>query len=115
MKKRSLFLICVTFACLTTFLYCGTVLADGMNSKAGITFSNSYIPNINSELIIPDGFILIDDTSDDRTIKKKLPRTGSYSTFWIQYIGLVSILMGLAILVTVVRNSNVENRNKNFY
>ncbi|HFJ9331200.1 TPA: cell wall anchor protein [Bacillus paranthracis] len=115
MRKRGLFLIYVTFTCLTTFLYCETVLADGMNSKAGITFSNSYIPNINPESIIPDGSILIDNSSDDHMNEKELPRTGSYSTLWIQYIGWISILMGLAILVTVIRNNNMENRNENFY
>ena len=36
--RRGLFLIYVTFTCLTMFVYCETVLAGSMNSKAGITF-----------------------------------------------------------------------------
>ncbi|CAM4095719.1 MULTISPECIES: cell wall anchor protein [Bacillus cereus group] len=114
MRNKGLFLIYVTFTCLTTFLYCETVLAGGMNSKAGISFSNSYIPNIDPESIIPDGSILIDNTSDDHMNKKELPRTGSYSIFGIQCKGFVSILIGLAILVTLGRNNNREDRNQKF-
>ena len=67
--RRGLFLIYVTFTCLTMFVYCETVLAGSMNSKAGITFSNSYNPDITTDSIIPDGSKVVDNTSDDRMNK----------------------------------------------
>ncbi len=115
MRKRSLLLIFCMFTSLTAFLQCETALASTMNSKAGITFSNSYIPNINTDSIIPDGSIVADNTSDDHINKKVLPKTGAYSTPMMQYLGLGSILIALVMLVTLVRNNNVENRNESFY
>jgi len=87
------------------------VEADMMNSKAGITFSNSYNPNATDDTSIPDGSIVLDKTSDDRIFKKILPQTGGDHSVLIQYIGLGIILVALAILANLV-NNHVINRNK---
>ncbi len=108
--RRGLFLIYVTFTCLTMFVYCETVLAGSMNSKAGITFSNSYNPDITTDSIIPDGSKVVDNTSDDRTNKKLLPKTGGHSSSPVQYVGVGIMLVALVVFL-VVRNNNRENRN----
>ncbi|HEK9101703.1 LPXTG cell wall anchor domain-containing protein [Bacillus pfraonensis] len=111
MIKRGLFLMVFMFAWLTSFSCYETVLADTMSSKAGITFSNSYIPSTIIDPIIPDGSILIDQISDDQVNEKVLPKTGGHSSFPIQYVGLGSVLAALGIFVILVRNNNRENRN----
>ncbi|MGG3758603.1 cell wall anchor protein [Bacillus anthracis] len=95
------------------FSFHETVLADKMNSKAGITFSNSYIPKTTTDSIIPDGSNVVVKVSDDYINKKKLPKTGRHSSSLIQCVGLGSMLIALVILVALARN-NRENRNQKF-
>lgn len=87
------------------------VEATTMNSKAGITFSNSYNPNITDDTSIPDGSIVLDKTSDDPISGKVLPQTGGNHSILIPYIGLGIMLLALAILANLVSNQP-KSRNK---
>lgn len=111
MSRKYMFamLIICMFACVTSMNE--KVEAATMNSKAGITFSNSYNPDITDDTNIPDGSIVVDKISDDRIFKKILPKTGGNHSILIQYIGLGIILVALAILANLFSNQ-VMNRNK---
>ncbi|MGH1298664.1 LPXTG cell wall anchor domain-containing protein [Bacillus pretiosus] len=114
MIKKCLFLMLFMFALIPIFSFHETVLADKMNSKAGITFSNSYIPKATTDSIIPDGSTLVVKVSDDRISNNLLPKTGRNSSSLIQCVGLGSMLVALGILVTLARNNNREDRNQKF-
>lgn len=59
-----------------------------MNSKAGITFSNSYNPSEIEDPLIPDGSKLVINISDDRISNKVLPKTGGQTSLILQYVGI---------------------------
>ncbi len=114
MIKKCFFLMLFMFALIPMFSFHETALADKMNSKAGITFSNSYIPKTTTDSIIPDGSTVVVKVSDDHINKKTLPKTGRHLSSLIQYVGLGSILIALVILVVLARNNNREDRNQKF-
>ncbi|AJG58723.1 LPXTG cell wall anchor domain-containing protein [Bacillus cereus] len=70
------------------FLFYGEVSASSMNSKAGITFSNSYNPSEIEDPLIPDGSKLVINISDDRISNKVLPKTGGQTSLILQYVGI---------------------------
>ncbi|MDH2881078.1 LPXTG cell wall anchor domain-containing protein [Bacillus cytotoxicus] len=87
-----------------------TVRAETMHSKAGIRFSNSYIPD---SVVIPDGSTPTDNSSDNQLNKKVLPKTGGNLSISFIYMGVGSILVALAIWIALAK-SNRRNRNKCF-
>ncbi|EOO65451.1 MULTISPECIES: LPXTG cell wall anchor domain-containing protein [Bacillus cereus group] len=70
------------------FLFYEEVSASNMNSKAGITFSNSYNPSEIEDPLIPDGSKIVVNISDDRITNKVLPKTGGKPSIILQYAGL---------------------------
>lgn len=115
MLKKCLFLMLFMLALIPIFSFHEKILADKVNSKAGITFSNSYVPTTIIDSLIPDGSNLVIDTSDDQINKKELPKTGGQSFYLFQYLGLSSIIAAFVMLLTLARSNNRKNRNASFY
>ncbi|MGN4444739.1 LPXTG cell wall anchor domain-containing protein [Bacillus cereus group sp. MYBK79-1] len=115
MAKKCMFTMMLIGMLVSMFSCYEKVAADSMNSKAGITFSNSYTPVTITDSIIPDGTTVVVDISDDRMKKKKLPKTGGYSSNLFQYLGVSSIVVAFALLLTLSRSENRKNRNESFY
>jgi len=109
MVRNYFYWISITCALLVFFSFQGYTLAETMNSKAGITFSNSYIPSTTAEQIIPDGSIVVDNTLDKLSKDKVLPKTGSETSFLSQYIGILLCVIALASLAFKVRDKRNSN------
>ncbi len=112
MAKKCMFTMILISMFVSMFSCYEKVAADSMNSKAGITFSNSYTPVTITDSIIPDGTTVVVDTSDDQM---KLPQTGGYSSNLFQYLGASSIVAAFALLLMLSRSENRKNRNVSFY
>ncbi|MED0974725.1 LPXTG cell wall anchor domain-containing protein [Bacillus paranthracis] len=80
------------------FLFYGEVSASSMNSKAGITFSNSYNPSEIEDPLIPDGSKLVVNISDDRISNKVLPKTGGQTSLILQYVGIGLLIAACIVL-----------------
>ncbi|HHT7189460.1 TPA: LPXTG cell wall anchor domain-containing protein [Bacillus cereus] len=110
MLKKCMFLLLLV----PMFLLHDTVLASSMNSKAGITFSNSYTPVTVTDSIIPDGTTSIVSTPDDQIKKKELPQTGGHSSNLFQHLGVMCMAAAFLLLFILLRSETSKNRNKNF-
>ncbi|HDR7793104.1 TPA: LPXTG cell wall anchor domain-containing protein [Bacillus luti] len=109
MVRKYFYWMSITCAFVMFFTFQSHVLAETMNSKAGITFSNSYIPSTTTDPIIPDGSTVVDDILDKTSKDKILPKTGGNISFLSQYIGFLLCLIALATLALNVR----EKKNNN--
>ncbi|WP_263704456.1 LPXTG cell wall anchor domain-containing protein [Bacillus thuringiensis] len=93
--------IAVTLIC-APFITLKAANASSMNSKAGITFSNSYTPvtstdptetKIKEETVDKNGTRIIKEK--DKNGDKHLPKTGGQTRDFTPYIGLFSITLSL--------------------
>lgn len=91
------------------FLFYGEVSASSMNSKAGITFSNSYNPSEIEDPLIPDGSKLVINISDDRITNKVLPKTGGQTSLILQYVG-IGLLIVACLALFQTRNRKIETK-----
>ncbi|MEF7556565.1 LPXTG cell wall anchor domain-containing protein [Bacillus thuringiensis] len=115
MAKKCIFTMMLIGMFVSMFSCYEKVAADSMNSKAGITFSNSYTPVTITDSIIPDGTTVVVDISDDQMKKKKLPQTGGHSSNSFQYLGVMSIVAAFVLLLILLRSEFRKNRNVSFY
>jgi LPXTG-motif cell wall-anchored protein len=82
------------------------VLAESMNSKAGIMFSDSYDPPTTNPNKVDDS-----KTSVDKNIKSGiLPKTGGETSNLVQSIGFLLLLISVVIIVSIIRN--YKNRER---
>ncbi|HDR4373657.1 TPA: cell wall anchor protein [Bacillus cereus] len=88
--KKIVGIIVSTVICVP-FLMANVVTATSANSKAGITFSNSYTPNTSTD---PTKINTKKETVD-KNGDKYLPKTGGQTRDFKQYIGLFSIFLSL--------------------
>ncbi|HEF1902950.1 TPA: cell wall anchor protein [Bacillus cereus] len=88
--KKIVGIIVSTVMCVP-FLMANVVTATSTNSKAGITFSNSYTPNTSTD---PTKINTKKETVD-KNGDKYLPKTGGQTRDFKQYIGLFSIVLSL--------------------
>lgn len=88
--KKIVGIIVSTVICVP-FLMANVVTATSANSKAGITFSNSYTPNTSTD---PTKINTKKETVD-KNGDKYLPKTGGQTRDFKQYIGLFSIVLSL--------------------
>lgn len=110
--KKAIFVMILIGILIPLFASYETARAEAMNSKAGIKFSNGYMPDTKVDpSVIPDGSPLPDTSSDSQLDKKILPKTGNSLSISYIYIGVGSILIALVILIALARN-NRENRNE---
>jgi len=109
MVRNYFYWMSITCAFVIFFAFQGYALAETMNSKAGITFSNSYIPSTTKEQVIPDGSIVIDSVLDKNDKSKILPKTGGNVSFLSQYIGILLCLIAVASLTFKVRDKKNSN------
>ncbi|MBJ6721675.1 LPXTG cell wall anchor domain-containing protein [Bacillus sp. PR5] len=109
MVRKYFYWMSITCAFVMFFAFQSYASAETMNSKAGITFSNSYIPSTTTDSIIPDGSTVVDNVLDKNSKDKVLPKTGSNVSFLSQYIGFLLCLIALATLALNVR----EKKNSN--
>ncbi|MCU5380489.1 LPXTG cell wall anchor domain-containing protein [Bacillus cereus] len=93
--------IAITFIC-APIITLHAVNASSLNSKASITFSNSYTPvtstdptetKIKQETVDKNGTRIINEK--DKTGDKYLPKTGGQTRDFTPYIGLFSITLSL--------------------
>ncbi|CUB10912.1 hypothetical protein BN2127_JRS1_02698 [Bacillus cereus] len=109
MIRNYFYWMSITCAFVMFFVFQGYALAETMNSKAGITFSNSYIPSTTTEQVIPDGSIVVDNVLDKTSKEKVLPKTGANVSFLSQYIGILLCLIAVASLTLKVRDKKSNN------
>ncbi|MBE5104729.1 cell wall anchor protein [Bacillus thuringiensis] len=88
--KKIVGMIAFTVICVS-FLMVNAVMATSTNSKASITFSNSYTPNTSTD---PTKINTKKETVD-KSGDKYLPKTGGQIRDFNQYIGLYSIVLSL--------------------
>ncbi|MGN4448254.1 LPXTG cell wall anchor domain-containing protein [Bacillus cereus group sp. MYBK79-1] len=93
--------IAITFIC-TPIILLSAAHASSLNSKASITFSNSYTPvtstdptetKIKKETVDKNGTRIIKEK--DKNGDKYLPKTGGQTRDFTPYIGLFSIILSL--------------------
>ncbi|HHP1117575.1 LPXTG cell wall anchor domain-containing protein [Bacillus cereus group sp. MYBK163-2] len=92
-------------------LFYEEVSASSMNSKAGITFSNSYNPSEIEDPLIPDGSKIVINISDDRITNKILPKTGGQTSIILQYAG-VGLLIVACIALFQTRKIEIKGSIK---
>ena len=109
MARNCFYWMLITCAFVAFFSIESNALAETMNSKAGITFSNSYIPSTTTDPIIPDGSIVVDNILDKPSKEKILPKTGGNASLLSQYIGIFLCLIALAFLAFKVRDKKNSN------
>ncbi|ANC21820.1 LPXTG cell wall anchor domain-containing protein [Bacillus cereus] len=98
--KKIVGIIVSTVICVP-FLMANVVTATSANSKAGITFSNSYTPNTSTD---PTKINTKQETVDkNKNGDKYLPKTGGQTRDFKQYIGLFSIVLSLYVFKRIRR------------